>query len=137
MLLASSGRAFVAVAMHEKNFGPSNRTAVVMKLAMNWPSGVCGTSEARTVIDGETWWANVGGLCWAGTERIESAAIAATKAKQCRIIGPKDIGGIAAQPDSLERQRPNKQFPSLLAPGAVQNGNRSRFAALSSCSSRA
>ena len=59
---------------------------------------------------------DVDGVCWAGTERSESAAVAATKVKRCRILWPKDIGGIAAHPDSLERLRPTKQFPNRLAP---------------------
>src|SRR5256885_5083286 len=92
ILLARSGRIFVAVTMHERNFGPTNRTAVAMKPAMN-----C-SAEARTVIDGATVSSDLDAVCWAGTERSESAAVAATKVKRCRILWPKDIGGIAAHP---------------------------------------
>src|SRR5882724_1239572 len=98
MLAARSGRSLTAVATHEVNFGPTDRTAMVMNPVRNSSVAICATLfDARTVIG-----APIGSS--AGADCSAALPVSARKAPHHPLFRPENIGSLAAHPRFLERR---------------------------------
>src|SRR5438093_1800077 len=114
MLAARSGRSLTAVATHEVNFGPTDRTAMVMNPVRNSSVAICATLfDARTVI-GAAIGSSAGADCSAAFPVSESTAVSAKKEPHHPLFGPENIGSLAAHPRFLERRADLKSNPHQL-----------------------
>src|SRR5256885_4903871 len=97
ILPARSGRRLAAVPTQARNFKPSNRTAVVMKLVRNLSLAVCAALfDARTVIGAVVVSLTEAEVCCAEVCVIERTAASARKTRRHPLFGPENIGILAA-----------------------------------------
>src|SRR5436853_7219540 len=97
ILAARSGRSVTAVATHEANSGPSNRTATVMNRVRNSSLAIwAALFEARSEIGTAIVPSGAGAGCCAAATFIDSPPAVATEAPGRRLFGPEKLGTLTA-----------------------------------------
>src|SRR5436309_8978832 len=106
ILAARSGRSVTAVATHEANSGPSNRTATVMNPVRNSSLAIwAALFDARTVIGTAIVSSGAGAVCCAAATLSDNPAVSAKEAQRRRLFGPENIGNLAAHPSAPRAAR--------------------------------
>src|SRR5207237_5179193 len=93
ILAARSGRSVTAVATHEANSGPSNRSAPGMSPVRNSSLAIwAALFDARTVIGTAIVSSGAGAGCCAAATLSDNPAASAKEAQRRRLFGPENIG---------------------------------------------